>query len=215
MKNLTLPADSRNAKSRKGHDRSLSILVAARDLIVAEGFHNITMRKVAAGCNITVGNLSYYYPSKESLIHELVASILNGYEEVWLHIINDDNLTPSQKLADFTGLIIEDLYTYETTRFFPELWVMAAHDPVVCAAMDGVYSKVRAVFQLLIAQVNPSLKEEAVITLSIFMSASIEGHTVFIGNGKPCRSYAPNILKLAKNAFVEIAKSATNESVIC
>ncbi len=65
-KNISL---SRAKKSRfvKGQERIETILDAAREVFVESGYNKLTMRQVALVAGITVGNLNYYYQTKEAL----------------------------------------------------------------------------------------------------------------------------------------------------
>ncbi|GHF10879.1 hypothetical protein GCM10017044_00700 [Kordiimonas sediminis] len=213
MKKLRLQGRHDKATSKKGRDRVLKILNAARDLIIDEGFHRLSMRRVAERSKMTVGNLSYYYSSKSDLLHDLVESVLQGYEDDWDRFLVDEHLSAEEKLASIITAIIEDLATVETTRFFPELWVMATHDPVVKECMIDVYSQVRLIIARLIQEVNPALDETSCYALALFIVSSIEGHTVFIGDDKSCTHLAPHILKVAVPTFLSLVKNATNDSV--
>jgi AcrR family transcriptional regulator len=213
MKDLRLQRRHEKASSQKGRDRVQKILHATLDLIVEEGFSSLSMRKIAGRCDMTVGNLSYYYTSKSDLIHDLVDSVLQGYQDIWDPLISDETLTAEEKLIAFIKLIMEDLGTFETTRFFPELWVMATHDSFVCECKMEAYKKVRLALSRLLKEVNPKLTNNSIEALSVFISASMEGHTIFIGYNKSCSAYAPQALNIAVNTFVSIAKNLTNEQI--
>ena len=47
---------------KKGKDTRNQILNVARDLLIDEGYHNFSLRKVAEHAGIRVGNLQYYFP---------------------------------------------------------------------------------------------------------------------------------------------------------
>ena len=49
----------------KGEQRINLILEAAELLLIDSGYHNFSMRKVATKAGISVGNLQYYFPSKD------------------------------------------------------------------------------------------------------------------------------------------------------
>lgn len=54
--------------SAKGLERRLAILGAASKAFRDKGFHATGMRDIAAALGMTVGNLYYYFPSKEELL---------------------------------------------------------------------------------------------------------------------------------------------------
>ena len=48
------------------------ILAAARQLFREKGYHNVSMRAIAAELGISVGNLNYYFPRKADLANALL-----------------------------------------------------------------------------------------------------------------------------------------------
>jgi len=108
---------------------------------------------------------------------------------------------------------MEDLTTKETTHFFPELWVLANHDSVAAEGMEYVYAKERAVFVDLIGRINPALTSEAREVIALFISASIEGMTVFVGYKRVWRSCAEETFNIAAKAFLELVQTAQNDDI--
>ncbi len=49
------------------------ILRNSLELFNEKGYENVTMREIAAACGIAVGNLTYYFPQKETIAKELMA----------------------------------------------------------------------------------------------------------------------------------------------
>lgn len=56
-----------------------AIKTQAMTLILAEGLDQLSMRKLAASLQMTVGNLYHYYANKDSLLADLV---LEGYQKI-------------------------------------------------------------------------------------------------------------------------------------
>lgn len=70
----TSRAEKRGANLRR-------ILDAAMDVIVAHGFAALSMNKLAGGLGYTPGALYRYFPSKDALLAELVAEIIEDIGE--------------------------------------------------------------------------------------------------------------------------------------
>ncbi|MBT3900058.1 MAG: TetR family transcriptional regulator C-terminal domain-containing protein, partial [Gammaproteobacteria bacterium] len=96
----------------------------------------------------------------------------------------------------------EDLNSKNTTMFFPELWSLANHQASATQLMDDMYAQYRAVLKEVIKEINPKLKPSSVDRLALFISASIEGHTVFIGHGKPWQKQTKKLIKIATQSFL-------------
>ena len=48
------------------------ILSVAREQITVSGYETMSMRKIAAACNVSVGNLYNYFPNKEAILDAIV-----------------------------------------------------------------------------------------------------------------------------------------------
>lgn len=198
------------AVSRKGNDRVDQIIRAARDTLIRAGYHGFTMRAVAAECEISVGNLNYYYASKADLLADLLEIVIQGYLADFDNIISDsDPRTPTEALEGVIRFIIADLGTQETTIFFPELWALANHDAKASKRMHELYAKARLVFDELIPKINPALSPAEARQVSLFLSASLEGHTMFLGYKKPWAKDRQSISNIAVKGLLDLVRSVT------
>lgn len=213
MRKLKIQQRHEGATSDKGRRRVSEILHAARDIVINESAARLTMRKVAARCGITVGNVSYYFPNKQALLNDLCDAVLQGYADDWDEITEDPYLTPEEKLVGVTRHIMDDLTTKETTHFFPELWVLANHDPVAADSMEYIYAMERAVFVKLIGEINPALNGEEREVVALFISSAIEGMTVFIGHERKWRSRAEQTINIAAKTFLHLVRNVTSEDI--
>lgn len=185
----------------------LDILNAAQNLLIEEGYAGLSMRKIAARSNMTVGNLTYYFKSKQDLVHVLLVTALQGYIDDFDDIMGDASLSPEEQFSAGMEYLMVDLTTRETTFFFPELWAMANHDPVVNKEVEGLYILEQGFIGKLVMKVRPDLTEEDCKRLSLYISASIEGHTLFIGHKKGWNKQSKEIISLAVTAFLNLVKT--------
>jgi len=198
------------AVSRKGNERIDRIIGAARDTLIQQGYQGLTMRAVAAKCDISVGNLNYYYSSKADLLADLLEIVIGGYLAAFDDILSkSDPVDPTNALEGVIRFIISDIGTEETTMFFPELWALANHDPNAAKRMHELYAKARLIFDDLIPKINPALSAEEARQVSLFLSASLEGHTMFVGYNKPWAKYRQRISNIAVKAMLDLVLSIT------
>lgn len=197
----------------KGQERVLKILQSAQELMIAGGYHNLTLRKVAAGAGISVGNLNYYYSNKQDLLRDLLDKVIEGYVWEFDQILQSTGESAEDQFVAIVKFIIEDIGTQETTNFFPELWALANHDEYAAERMDALYIKARAVLNHLIAILNPTLTETSREQVALFVSASMEGLTPFAGFGKPWATQRPEITNIAATSFLQLVTSITNETI--
>lgn len=184
----------------KGEKRVESIIQASETLLIENGYHNFSMRKVAAKAGVSVGNLQYYFPSKDNLLEALLDQVIQNYLDTFEKIRRHN--TPKEQFIEMIEKVVRDLKTKRTTVFFPELWCMANHEKHFSKSMDIMYGKYRTVLAKVIMEINPELSELQVKRLSLFITASLEGHTIFIGYRKPWTKEAENILNISIQSFL-------------
>lgn len=201
------PQKRDNSSSARGQQTAAAILEAARDVLVEEGYPSLTMRNVAKRAGITVGNLSYYYARRDDLLHDLLEAVIQGYVEDFDRIVGDVERSPEQRLEDMIRFVVGDLSTKETTGFFPALWGLAAHDPVAAREMTYVYDVERDAFAKAIAAMRPDLSRKDREVLALFISASIEGHTVFIGYKRDRAADGQAIANIAVHSFLTLVRT--------
>jgi len=185
----------------KGKSRASEIVDAAISLLIERGYHNLSMRGVAESAGVRLGNLQHYFPTKDDLVQAMLDRVLEDYLQRFDEI-HDSIQDPEQEFAALVGSVIRDLNQRKTTVFFPELWSLSNHEKQVTRFMDHMYEKYRSVLCSVIARINPSLQDEQVRRLALFVCASIEGHTVFIGHRKPWRNETESVVSLATQSFL-------------
>lgn len=190
----------------KGHETREAIIRAALTLLVEEGGKAMSMRRVAAACGMKLGNLTYHFASREDLVRDLLDAVIRAYEIVFDAIVHRPEHSPEEQLAEICGLILEDIRTKKTTRVFPELWAMSNHDPFVLERLQEGYARARAPLVEIVGEMRPDLSEEHRQDLALFISASMEGMTIFAGYEKPFEDRMRTIEAIAVKSFVNIVR---------
>lgn len=193
-------ATAQNGTYKKGKDSAAAILDAASQLLIEVGYHNFSLRKVASAAGVSLGNLQYYYPVKDALVQAMLDKTIQRYIVDFEEIRHHGH--PKQQFAEMVERVVSDLNTRETTLFFPELWSLSNHEEKVPKYMDEMYAKYRHYLGLIIAEINPGLTAKQVKRLALFISCSIEGHTMFVGYGKPWKKETRNIINMATQSFL-------------
>ena len=173
------------AQSQKGEKKVKEILQAAETVLTEVGYQGFTMRKIASTAGIAIGNLHYYYRNKDDILHDLLDMTIKVYETTFDHILNDASMSDAEKFSQIISHIVHDLGTKKTTRFFPELWALANHDDYAAEGMAQLYQRARKYLRVLIQNLNPKLSEDQCRIVSLFVSAALEGQTMFVGYRKP------------------------------
>lgn len=124
MKVITIPPDQ-YPKRTKGHRRKAEIIALARDLLVREGYDHFVLRTIAERAEIKLGNLQYYFPTREDLLETV------GEEEFFrgLQIVNEAthlDATPEDKLVHMVSRLVGD-WQQTGGRVYAVIAMLALH----------------------------------------------------------------------------------------
>jgi AcrR family transcriptional regulator len=184
----TLAIATRERGYVRGHETYDLIVRAALSLLIEQGERAMSMRRIAAECGMKLGNVTYYFPTREDLMRSLLEAVVQSYESEFDLILNDEGASPEQQLADLCTLILGDIRTKQTTRLFPELWALANHDTFVAECINDLYARAR-------------------VSLDLAVAAIMEGLTIFAGYEKPFEPHMPELIEIAIQGFIDRAKS--------
>jgi len=162
----------------KGRETREMILLAALSILIDEGYRAMSMRRVAAACGMKFGNLTYHYRTREDLVRELLDAVIRSYEQEFDAIVHSPGHSPEQRLERYCLLVLNDITTRKTTRLFPELWALSNHAPFVYDRM----------------------------MLTLFISYSMEGSTIFAGHDKPFTSQMGCLMEVSIEAFKALVR---------
>ncbi len=196
-------------RSTKGETTAQEILLAAETVLVETGYHNFSLRKVASSAGHTLGSLQYYYPTKAALLSAMLDNCISRYVEMFEEIRKKAGTDPEEQFIALVRWIVHDLKSEHTTRFFPEVWSLSNHDEHAANFMDAMYGRYRDVLIEVIALINPKLSKPQMRRVALFVSASLEGHTIFIGHDKPWSEESENIVKLSTQSFLWLIHSGS------
>jgi AcrR family transcriptional regulator len=183
------------------------ILQAALDVLIEEGAAAFTLRRIAARCDMKVGNLSYHFARKEMLIQLLLDDLLDYYEGALDDTARRPGVDPERQLTMMIEFCLDDIGTMRTTRLFTELWALANQNEVVADRVTAFYRHAHGQLASAIAPLNPKLSIAEVDAVARFISASMEGTTIFAGYGKAWERQMPQMKALAVKSLVHLAKT--------
>jgi AcrR family transcriptional regulator len=197
----------------RGTETVAAILKAALCVLIEEGAGAFTIRRIAAACGMKVGNVSYHFPRKEALVQVLLDELLVSYDTLLEARVRLPGLSAEDKLRLVIALSLEDITQKRNTRLFTELWALANHNALIAERVQSYYRSVHRVIGAYVAELNPLLNAQEVQSVALYISASIEGATPFLGFGKPWAGQMPGFAALAATQLVAMAKSVTPQQL--
>lgn len=87
------------------------ILRVAMDIIACEGFHGVTVRKIATKAEVNVAAVNYYFGSKENLISEALAYLTVQLKDTF-NILKSNDEDPIPLLSDFITTYMRVIASY-------------------------------------------------------------------------------------------------------
>lgn len=207
------PAAARLGKYATGIEAANQIVGAAMNVFINEGYASLSLRKIADNCGMKVGNLSYYFPTKNLLITEMLEMMLLDFRSTSDQIYGDPALNPEQKLQRILRFWLEDMQSKRGTNLYTELWAMANHDPFVAARLDEFYRRGQERFGTLIRALNPSLSDEQVMVVSAYVSSAMEGVIIFAGHNRPWARQLPQLAALSIASLTSLIKTIKPEEI--
>ncbi|WP_292942311.1 TetR family transcriptional regulator C-terminal domain-containing protein [Novosphingobium sp.] len=197
----------------RGTETVDAILKAAHDVLIEEGASAFTIRRIATKSGMKVGNVSYHFPRKEMLIKIMLDELLDSYDKLLENEVRQPEIPPEDRLRLMVKLCLDDIAGKRTTRLFTELWALANHNAFVADRVRVFYQRVHDFIGEVVTELNPALSPDEVHTVALYISASMEGSTPFLGFEKPWAAKMPQITAIAAEALVALAKSITPQQI--
>lgn len=193
--------------THKGLSRKTAILEVAKNLLVEKGFAAISFRNVSKRADVTVGNVTYYFPTKEHLMDELAAYIFDRWEEGFRRRKPDD-LHGAVEIFDYSiRYMIEENKRPGTNALLQEMWAMASRSEIVMRMLDTFYARVRHWILEVMPPVEPPLSDHTRKLRAALITAQIEGLIVLIGP----RRIPHDEMRGLEDAAVEAARRLATE----
>jgi len=127
--------------TRKGAERIADIVKAGAEILLDEGFSSLTKRRIANRLDISHGNVSYYFPTRESLWHAVIDYELKEYYQRHHGVLITD---PSDPQAYFDAFVVGwiDEYNDRVVRiFFSHIIAFAEVNESVAKIRDEIYEE--------------------------------------------------------------------------
>lgn len=169
---------------KRGQDRVLHILDVGLRILAGEGYAKFSLRSVAAASGIELGNLQYYFRTKQDLLRAVLEHATRRYEEEYEKLLSRKSHAPGRRLQTVVEYLLEDLRDAESAGFFYQLWARAYHDPFVAKMMEGIYDRHRDNLAALMKPLDETMDEVTRRRRATILAALIEGLMLFIGYGK-------------------------------
>ena len=160
------------------------ILEAARSVLLEYGHAGFTTRRVAEAAQISPGNLSYHFPTRQGLLQALILGLVEDYSSQLETFLANAEIPPGQALQNLVRWLLTDAIEEASGRIFRELWAMSLHDEVIRNATDDLYDQIMKHVEMTLLRLQPDAQASSIRELVQFLALMSEGSIVLYGTRK-------------------------------
>lgn len=193
------------AVTHKGSERVGEILEAAKTILVEEGFAALSFREVARRTEMTVGNVGYYFPSKDELLTALAEHIFDRWDARFRRHVPADLADARAIFRHSIWYMIEENKRPKTKSLLLEMWSMANRSRAATRMMDAFYRRMRLWLEAMLADLDPAAQLHTLRLRAALITAQIEGLMLLIG---PNSLSAAELVGLEAEAVRQIERLA-------
>ena len=155
------------------------------------------MRRVADACRLSVGNLTYHFPSKADLAEAVMESVCARYAEKREMLRRSEAANADAWLHETITWLIEDAVSEETGGLFLELWVMAKHHDFGGQIVDRFYTTAAGWLAEIIGEHFPKAEPAAAERAAYYLLTLSEGATVLFSRPTNRRVVEQDLIEMA------------------
>lgn len=179
MKSQDQPATSKGASTRE------RILISARKQLVERGYEAFVMRELAESLGIKLGNLQYYFKTRESLVfHIIEAEAAKDVQAIESHLQSSDS-----PLDAFVS-VVRDLvirWRGSTGILFSTLTALSMHNAGFRKLYRDIYVRFYAALEEIVGELNPTLPDAEIALRVRMITSLIDGSSMQVQVGDKTR----------------------------
>jgi AcrR family transcriptional regulator len=161
---------------QKGARRRGAILAAARAVLVDDGYDAFALRPIAARVGVTLGNLQYYFATRDDLLEAVVrAEFARNQAEV--AALSAGPGTPAERLAVIARHLIA-VWAREGGRVYAVMSLTALHQPRFRALHAEIYAAFYEALLPVLRAVRPRARRPELLRVARLVTTVIDGALV-------------------------------------
>ncbi len=176
----SVPKYKSSVTTEKGLGRAKDILQAARELLAADGYAGLSMRRVASEVGMSLSNVQHYYQSKDALVEALLLYTMDAFQAKMDSIRAEMSAASrSEQFLSTVDMFLDEITDPVTHAIFFEIWAMASRNAFASSLMARMLARERKAIYLLIRGLNPAISDSEYMQRAILMVAQMEGLMLF------------------------------------
>lgn len=173
-------ADKPSVTTGRGLQRAEEILLAARDILVSDGYAGLTMRGIAIRLNMRLSNVQHYYRSLEALMEALLVYLMDDYQrqiEVLVQAMSERSAY--DRLVAVLDLLLSEGRKADVCGVFVEAWALGQRLPFAAEVMQHIQEREQKEFYKLMYGLNPNIdatecKQRVALSLTLIHGLMVQ-----------------------------------------
>ena len=163
------------ARSARGEARRTEVLALARTALVEEGLERFVLREIASQAGMRVGNLQYYFPTREDLLEDVIRAEFDRDLAVVRDVISDPELrTAAERLPSIAARLLDN-WCSGGSSVFSALSLLAFHHPRFAELARQIYATFYAEISSLIRSIDPDIGDDEASSRATLITAVLDG----------------------------------------
>lgn len=199
------------ATTHSGKATAARILDVARELLMAEGAGELSMRNLANRAGLHLNNVQYYFPKRDDLVQALIIDTGERYQRAYdeLNGATDDPLERFQAILRFN---LNDSFNPQTRQLFLQLWaLLSTLDPKTGRLLGQLYDINISQLGASLARIHPHESEAEIRHRATLVAALTEGLMVVHGRTES-KAKDRRLIEHAFNMAMDVAVHRTAQS---
>lgn len=193
------------AVREKGVERVDEIIRTAKDIFITKGLPSLTTRQVAKNLGISVGNLHYYFPTKDALLQAIINTVIADYD---IDLKRESQLfpnSPNKRLEAFIRYMVSDAKKADTRGFFYHFWGLSVYNAFAASLRHDMYKHFITVTAAMLSDIHPKMSKKRIELLALTILTFLEGLHVTYGSSDKLLEEFPDF---DETAYLQIMKLA-------
>ena len=180
----------------RGAARVDEIIQTTKKILVNDGLADLSTRRVARELGISIGNLHYYFSTKNDLLQAVIEDVIRGYDEEFEREAKLFPNAPRKRIEAFVRYLIADTKKPEVRAFFYQLWAMSVQNNFAAELRDRAYNRFTNMMLEMLVPLYPDTSIDELKSLAMVIATPIEGMHVTFGLGKEILEQHPKMEEL-------------------
>jgi AcrR family transcriptional regulator len=168
-------------ETSKGLQRREEILTAARKRLIEEGYNHFVLREIAAQCGMSIGNLQYYFRTRERLLEEVTRTAL--FDDLkTLNAISQSAPRGKAQLRELASAILRK-WLGENGKIYAVASFLSHSEPAFRSLLSELYRQFFDHLIVVLKNLRPRLHRQTLLDKARLITAVLDGAVIQLRNG--------------------------------